>query len=289
MRYIDNTFLDIPDGWEERAERATQLLLNGDRTADQLSQVWRDLKVTLFNASNRRCWYCETTIARSDNAVDHYRPKGTIRGVKLSDDGKRLEATNITPTHSGYKWRAFSLENFRYSCDHCNEYRKNLEGTAGGKWNYFPLIQEDARAYEEPNEENEIPAILDPCKVLDWRLLSYDSRGKPFSRFERDTEDDVKIRLSIRILHLDQEGLNEGRRANWSLVKPIVSDVKKWYLKKLSSVVGADNNFQNELKKLRQWLNPKSQNSYIGFLVYKLENDTEKELHPWIDYLVRAI
>lgn len=289
MRYIDAAFLELPAGWEGRARTAALKLLAGTHTADQLSSVWGSLKECLSTASNRRCWYCEASIIRSDNAVDHYRPKGTIKGVALTPDGESIISAEIEPEHSGYKWCAFSLENFRYSCDHCNEYRKNLEGTSGGKWSYFPLVGESDRAYNEEDQEYEIPAILDPCNVLDWRLLSYDHRGRPFSRFERGTEEDVKVRFSIRLLHLDQEGLNEGRRANWTLVSPILGSAKKWYLKTLRGVPGANSHFQQELKKLRQWLNPRTQSSFIGFLVYKLETDSDLSVHPWIDKLVRAI
>ncbi|RRW63850.1 hypothetical protein EGJ53_16920 [Pseudomonas fluorescens] len=289
MRYIDTAFLEVPPGWEQRSRAAALKLLAGTHTADELSAVWGDLKQCLSEASNRRCWYCETSIIRSDNAVDHYRPKGTLKGAALSPDGESIVAANIFPVHSGYKWCAFSLENFRYSCDHCNEYRKNLEGTAGGKSSYFPLVEEGLRAYDENAQEFENPAILDPCNVLDWRLLSYDLRGKPFSRFVRGSAEDVKVRYSIRLLHLDQEGLNEGRRANWMLVNPILSSAKTWYLKMLRNVPGAHSHFQTELKKLRQWLNPKTQSAFIGFLVYKLENDSDLNVHPWIDKLVRAI
>lgn len=289
MRYIDNTFLNPSGDWEVKAKAATKKLIEGTHTADQLNDVWKALKQDLSKISNRKCWYCETAITRDDNAVDHYRPKGSLKGVCLTECGNGIQDAVINPPHEGYKWDAFSAENFRYSCTHCNEYRKDLDGTAGGKWNYFPLVVEGKRAYMQVDEENEDPAILDPCRVLDWRLLSYDAEGKPFSRFARGSEEDLKVRLSIRLLHLDQNGLNEGRRAQWALVKPLVTDAKHWYLKKLNGKDGANFHFNLSLKKIRQWLTPKSQSAYIGYLVYMLESDSEGELHPWIDQLVRAI
>ncbi|WP_102797668.1 hypothetical protein [Bowmanella denitrificans] len=289
MRYIDNTFLEIPEGWDERALEASRQLLDGERTAEQLSQVWRVLKACLSEASNRRCWYCESTIHRSDNAVDHYRPKGTVKTGRLLEDGSRIVAMEIAPVHHGYKWKAFNLDNFRYSCEHCNEYRKDLDGTAGGKWNYFPLVHEERRAYDAQNERFEVPVLLDPCKALDWQLLSYDSNGRPFSRFDRGTEEDVKIRFSIRLLHLDQQGLNEGRRSCWSLVSPILRDTKYWFVEKLNGNPEAEHNFQEELRKLKQWLNPRNPATYIGFVRYKLRNDRDKKIHPWIDMLLGDI
>lgn len=285
MRYIDNTFLNLPVGWEERSARATRQLDLGERDIDQLSEVWRDLKACLAEASFRRCWYCESIINRSDNAVDHYRPKGRVKSCSLSNDGKKLSVLEINPVHDGYKWRAFSRENFRYSCDFCNEYRKDLEGSSGGKWNYFPLIREDRRAYNAGQERFEVPVILDPCKALDWLLLSYDVNGRPFSAHPPGSEEDIKVRLSIRLLHLDQEGLNEARRQCWSLVRPIVERAKEWFLEKMSDNPEADYRFQDELRQLKQWLNPQNPAAYVGFVRYKLRNDKDREIHPWLSLL----
>lgn len=290
MRFVDNTYIDLPDNWEDRAETATDELLAGEIVADDRSAIWKDLKDSLETLSNGRCWYCETNIPRTDNAVDHYRPKGKVQGVALADNGKFLTRYDIFPEHSGYKWAAFKAENFRFSCQHCNEYRKDLQGTAGGKWNYFPLVNEPHRAYEELDEDNEVPALLDPCKRLDWRLLSYDKSGMPFSRFEEGSPEDTKVKLSIRLYHLDQKRLNEGRIAQWKLFKPLLDEAKKWYLKKLRQDQGADACFEKELRKIGQWFHPKSKNTYLGFLVYQLEQDKDKDvLHPWISELIRTV
>lgn len=290
MRFVDNAFIDLPDNWEDRAETATGALLAGEIVADDRSAIWKDLKESLETLSNGRCWYCETNIPRADNAVDHYRPKGRIQGVALADLGKSLARYNIDPEHSGYKWAAFKPENFRFSCQHCNEYRKDLQGTAGGKWNYFPLVNEPHRAYEELDEDNEVPVLLDPCKRLEWRLLSYDKSGIPFSRFEDGSPEDIKVKFSIRLYHLDQKRLNEGRTGQWKLFKPLIEDTKKWYLKKLRQDQGADACFEKELRKVGQWFHPRSKNTYLGFLVYQLEQDKDKDvLHPWISELIRTV
>ncbi|MBF4376573.1 hypothetical protein EAY46_26705, partial [Vibrio anguillarum] len=79
MRFVDNAFIDLPDNWEDRAETATDALLAGEIVADDRSAIWKDLKESLETLSNGRCWYCETNIPRTDNAVDHYRPKGKVQ------------------------------------------------------------------------------------------------------------------------------------------------------------------------------------------------------------------
>lgn len=292
MRFVDNTFIDTPVGWDQRAQAATTDLINGNIQADDRSDVWRSLKDTLADISNDRCWYCETGIPRTDNAVDHYRPKGRVKGVRLNTADKTLENYAIQPEHLGYKWVAYDLENFRFSCQHCNEYRKNLRGTAGGKTSYFPLVNEPARAYDALDQDNEIPALLDPCEVLDWTLLSFDKSGKPFSRFPAGSHEDLKVRLSILIYHLDQQSLNSSRAAQWSQVQPIVEDTKKWFLKRLRRDQGADACFRRELKKLRHWFHPKNKNAYLGFLVYQLKQEQELDtnnVHSWIGELLRGL
>ena len=290
MRFVDNTFIDLPDGWEDRADVATAALINGNIVADDCSAIWKELKESLESLSNGRCWYCETNIPRTDNAVDHYRPKGTVKGVTLDGEGKEITRYDIAPAHSGYKWAAFKPENFRFSCQHCNEYRKDLQGTAGGKWNYFPLVEENQRAYNELDEDNEVPSLIDPCNRLEWKLLSYDKAGKPFSRFEEGSVEDIKVKYSIRLYHLDQKRLNEGRIAQWKLFLPLVNDTKKWYLKKLRGDLGAEACFQKELKKVGQWFHPRSKNTYLGYLVYQLAQDKDKDvLHPWISELISTV
>ncbi|WLQ14241.1 hypothetical protein O5O45_31475 [Hahella aquimaris] len=292
MRFVDNTFLETPANWDQRAQTATNDLINGTIEADDRADVWRCLKDSLADISCDRCWYCETGIPRTDNAVDHYRPKGKVKGVRLKTPEKTLENYTIQPEHLGYKWAAYKLDNFRFSCQHCNEWRKSLRGSAGGKTSYFPLVNEPDRAYDVLDQDNEIPALLDPCDVLDWTLLSFDKSGRPFSRFPEGSEEDLRVQLSILIYHLDQQSINSSRAAQWSQVQPIVEDTKKWFLKRLRGDQGADASFRRELKKLRHWFNPKNKNTYLGFLVYQLKQEQEldtENLHSWIGELLRGL
>lgn len=292
MRFVDNSFIQMPQGWEARALRATQDLESGHIEADDRASIWQALKDSLADISNDRCWYCETGIPRTDNAVDHYRPKGRVRGVRLNTDRGGLENFQIDPEHLGYKWAAYDIENFRFSCQHCNEWRKNLRGSAGGKASYFPLVNEEARAYEALDQDNEIPALLDPCDVLDWKMLSFNKTGKPFSRFAPDSNDDLRVRLSIYIYHLDQASLNASRAAQWSEVQPIVKETKMWFLKKLRKDRGADACFRRKLKELRRWFNPKNRKAYLGFLAYQLEQEQQLDqnnVHSWIGELLQGL
>ena len=166
MRYIDSTRLRLPDGWLERAAAAKIAVENG-ANPDDYARIWRELKDGLANLFNDKCWYCEVSVPRSDNAVDHFRPKGRVRDAENE--------------HRGYRWLAFEQSNFRYACTFCNSRRKDIEGdTAGGKADRFPLLDEARRVYEPGAVTGERPILVDPCEVGDWRLLGCrKENGKP--------------------------------------------------------------------------------------------------------------
>src|SRR5215472_15041330 len=116
MRYIDISELarKLPNGWQERAGEvlnSVRALAYDQRAAaiNQHGDVWSNLKQPLQELSFNKCWYCESIEIRSDNAVDHYRPKSRVNGE---------------PQHHGYWWLAFDWKNYRFSCTFCNSLRK---------------------------------------------------------------------------------------------------------------------------------------------------------------------
>lgn len=80
---IEQAIRDSDPGWFNRAEQAlteVQALPSEDRpkAINDRSALWSDLKTALREVSHRKCWYCESREDRSDNAVDHYRPKNRV-------------------------------------------------------------------------------------------------------------------------------------------------------------------------------------------------------------------
>lgn len=191
MRYIDSTRLRLPDGWLARAATAKAAVQNG-ADPDSYARVWRELKDGLAGIFNDKCWYCEVSVPRSDNAVDHFRPKG-----RVSDAAKK---------HSGYRWLAFEQSNFRYACTFCNSRRKDIEaGTVGGKADRFPLLDEARRLYGPGPLTGERPILVDPCEIGDWRLLGcMRENGKPCATSD-DPEQRKRAETSIEIYHLHHE------------------------------------------------------------------------------------
>jgi hypothetical protein len=168
MRYIAIDKLRPEPAWIQAAADALQAVRSA--VPEQRSivikdhdHVWGLFKDALRELSNKKCWYCESIDARSDNAVDHYRPKGNVKGAK--------------PPHQGYWWLAFDWKNYRFSCTYCNSIRKSAE-TTGGKQDYFPLFDETARARTDSDSiDDELPLLLDPTKMTDVKLIAFSEDG----------------------------------------------------------------------------------------------------------------
>ena len=209
MRYIDPTRLRLPNGWLNRAAVAEQAIAAGAEPDDHAT-VWRQLKDELAKLFNDKCWYCELPVPRSDNAVDHFRPKG-----RVSDAAKQ---------HRGYRWLAFDPSNFRYACTYCNSRRKDVDGgTAGGKADRFPLLNEAQRVYAQGSVADERPILLDPCEFDDWRLLACRRENGTPCAASNEPEQRERAEMSIEIYHLHHDPTCKLR---YSVAAQLLSDIR---------------------------------------------------------------
>jgi hypothetical protein len=148
-----------------------------------------------------KCWYCETRQDRSDDAVDHFRPKGKIFEEK---------------DHSGYWWLAFDHTNFRYSCTYCNSHRVDVASNeSGGKQDHFPLMLSGVRAHGPKDSlDAEKHVLLDPCRSGDPSLVVFDESGipspSPMAEINADLVD--RVAQSARLYHWRQTALVTQRR-----------------------------------------------------------------------------
>lgn len=270
MRYVNRTKLVKPTGWLARAEAATQAVANGEDPNGH-GNVWRELKDGLANLLHDKCWYCESAVDRSDNAVDHFRPKG-----KVSD------ATN---PHTGYRWLAFDESNFRYACTYCNSRRKDLEnGTAGGKADRFPLVNEALRVYAVGPVTAEQPLLLDPCELFDWRLLGcHQENGHPCAT-SNDPIDKQRAEASIEIYHLHYEPTCKRRH---TVAVQLMADVDEG--KRLFELAAQDPSREADFKtvagRLRRTIELDA--PYSGDMHFLLRGQ-RSDAHPWIQKLLEA-
>jgi uncharacterized protein (TIGR02646 family) len=220
MRYIDINQLVVEAQWEATANTAAAAVkkakpANRSTVINDHQQVWKDLKDQLREISYGKCWYCESIDPRSDNAVDHYRPKGNVR--------------NSNPPHSGYWWLAFKWRNYRFCCTYCNSIR-NSATTSGGKQDYFPLADETKRAVSEKSDiEEEAPLLLDPTDPLDVKVIAFAEDGTvgPAADEKKDPLACRRAKESIERYHLDHPTINERRVMKLRQVRRWVEEADK--------------------------------------------------------------
>lgn len=265
MRYIDLSKLTFPDGWKDRAKKAKEAVGDDIKKINSRSYIWSELKEYLEKLSFEKCWYCECRQIRSDNNVDHFRPKGRV--------------SNTEPKHTGYTWLAFDYKNYRYACTFCNSKRKNLDtDETEGKGDDFPLVDEKKRAYSKSDKIGlEEPILLDPCSINDVKLLDFDSdEGTPCPKANIDTIKRKRVEQSIKIYHLDHPKLNRDRNNLALEIKEKIEEINN-YLDKYPNMEISES-LQKDLLK---FISVESELSRFSLCVLKQNRHNE-----WIEDLL---
>lgn len=248
MRYIDPELVGqhLPHGWDRQAQEAADAVAEADahsRAAEvnRHDNVWKALKDTLKSASHGKCWYCESIDIRSDNAVDHFRPKGAVAEC---------------PDHGGYWWLAFNWENYRFCCTYCNCRRVDqATGHGGGKADHFPLKDEERRATTPAdNLDDEEPMLLDPSASADPGLLWFDESGAAVpSPICNDPESypHKRVESSIRLYHLNHPGVVDQRKALCSLLRRRVEEADRYFKRYTEGDATARTAFADAIRDLK--------------------------------------
>ena len=242
MRYIDIDQLQLPAGWQARADTALNELRAEIQKAEDTAQaagkgaieiaaarkkiitdeldkparkkIWQDLAEPLKLISRGKCWYSESRNPTADKNVDHFRPKNRVE----EDDG-----------HEGYWWLAFHPRNYRIASQWCNQRRNDKANkTSGGKWDHFPLRPGSFRARREADDlEQEDIELLDPIDPEDWKLLSFRPDGHPTPAKSKGTAEYDRAANSIDIYHLHCKELVDDRRAVAGRVQRLVQNMER--------------------------------------------------------------
>lgn len=270
MRYIDATKLRLPDGWLDRAAAAAAAVELGEDPGDH-GAIWKELKDGLADLSNDKCWYCEIPVPRSDNAVDHFRPKGRV-----------VDAAN---KHNGYRWLAFEKSNFRYACTYCNSRRKDVDGgTVGGKADRFPLLDEAQRVYTPGPVGGERPILLDPCEFGDWRLLGCRrENGKPCAA-SHDAEQHQRAEISIEIYHLHHEPTCKLRHSEAVRLLSDIEEAKSRFIATQSDAA-QEPAFKKAAERILRAIHFGS--PFSGDMRFLLGGERDQR-HPWIQSLLET-
>lgn len=260
MRFIDIGRLNLPEGWEKKAREALEAVEALDpgqraKAINARSAIWSELKPALQALSHNKCWYCESVDLRSDNAVDHFRPKNSVKG------SARFPANGA---HPGYWWLAFDYRNYRFSCTFCNSIRKSAEGTSGGKQDYFPLWEEGNRAMSKMDDpDQELPILLDPTNLADIGALWFDDSGFAVPQPKRPGESDEEIQVrrdraeeSIKYYHLNHPDIQEARAALARQLRELLENAEKWLRRAAKNDARAREQLAYAMKQVMKALNP---------------------------------
>lgn len=257
MRHIDSSSIasSLPAGWAAKAQSARDAVAAKTTDAEKSAEVnrhqdvWKDLKQLLANLSSKKCWFCESPNIRSDNAVDHFRPKNSV-----AECG----------THQGYWWQAFEWENYRFSCTYCNSRRKDIEqGTSGGKHDHFPLWDESKRARCPTDDcDCEQPMLLDPCCATDPALLWFDEDGQPRPNPTHCSDTNgyacKRVEKSINLYHLRHANIVEARLALCNRIRKDLGDADTMLLKANQGDMTARTAFATAVRQVADKLAPTS-------------------------------
>ncbi|MCX4735078.1 HNH endonuclease [Streptomyces sp. NBC_01363] len=208
MRHVDMSGLTTPPAWAAKTVPTLDAVLAAmaSNTKRAFTDHWTDEEVRgpLLALVGQKCWYCETTIQRADVTVDHFRPKSEVLGE---------------PGHHGYWWLAYTIDNYRIACKHCNSGGARFDGMREGraKGSRFPLLA-GPRAWRRRDDlALEQPVLLDPARMGDPELLGFDAAGyarrshMPYSKAEAQRRV-CRADETIRILALNATQITDQRR-----------------------------------------------------------------------------
>ena len=143
------------------------------------------IKRKLLEAQHKKCCYCETKFLASDHgAVEHFRPKGSVR-----------QDRNSIVEKPGYYWLGYIWSNLLVSCSQCNTSHKNV---------LFPLHNPRRRARNHNDTiEDEEPMLVDPG--------SEDPRDHICFRGDAPVAPTPRGEVTICVLGLERFDLTEAR------------------------------------------------------------------------------
>lgn len=294
MRWVDIEELELPDGWQTRADNALNELrkeienaalaaqLAGEDVAaarrkaitDGLNkktrqEIWRELSPYLARLRNDKCWYSESKNPGFSKDVDHFRPKNAV----VED-----------PNHEGYWWLAFDWRNYRYSCQWCNQRR--TQATKGGKRHHFPLAPTSFRAHKEAdNLHLEEVELLDPLDPEDWKLLTFRSNGQPTPAKQPGTWEYDRAATSIWVYHLHCRELVVERKNLASKIRQLVENLEMLRLQLAAPQIREV--YKNQQKELLRAIDHNSPYSaaalaYARAEIYKVERGHQVK-RQWLE------
>ncbi|MDM1786371.1 hypothetical protein [Acinetobacter bereziniae] len=260
MRWIDLTILNVSTEWKTKAS-TLQATIDSDHnlSSSKFPNIWTELKEELKILSHGKCWYCEARENRSDNAVDHFRPK------------------------SKYKWLTYNPVNFRFACTFCNSRRTDhTTGHTGGKGDYFPLLDLTTEAKNYAGLRSEKYILLDPCDPSSSSIMIFDEEGIPKPSLLATDIDKRRLEESIIYYHLHHSELVEMRKKLGLQINEWINEAHDYFL--TIDNPSSKTAFTNKLKDLCRLIKPESPLSTFARCIIQGHKDK-----VWIDSLFQMM
>ncbi|NIM18252.1 MAG: hypothetical protein GTO45_40255 [Candidatus Aminicenantes bacterium] len=263
MIHIDRSKLPSPGVIEsKRFKRLIERLLKEKIEHDfekHRTHYIKKLSEGLKNLYKNKCGYCETRLsAGSDIQIDHYRPKGELKGDE---------------SHPGYYWLFYEWTNLVPVCSKCNR----------AKSTYFPIDTSDGKRVTEPPMDGDC-LDMEACRVdseihiAEKPLLLHPEVDRPEEHliFLPNGEIEgksLKGETTVKICKLDRPGLVIARKGVIDrLFKAVATHLRQFSkkeIKKETLFYGLNNEF-TKIKRARE-----SHHSYsrLGWYLFE-EFDT---------------
>lgn len=201
MRYI---YLDASKIDADWLKKATEITSKIQAEADHSKRrelikknaaLWGkpEIKDALLAMSLGKCWYTEADDCVSDWHVDHFRPKAS------------------------YQWLAFDWTNYRISGGIPNRKKSDK----------FPLCDDTKCAtFEAQGLIEEEPLLLDPTKLGDADLITFDEQGQFKPANPDDPATAGRVEETRDRLNLDDERLIKRRQSVWNSCRDKVDQIR---------------------------------------------------------------
>ncbi len=208
--------------WDADSQNWTNQLRKAGNPSEELSRIgnkWSQLKQKFIDEFGDKCWYTEVPRIGTDFDIDHFWPKGRVKdaeGQILKKNGEQ---------HPGYWWKAYDIDNYRYSCIYSNRSREE-----GGKIDFFPLTEEKYRAWQEGDDcDYDHRLILDPCSLEDVQSVSFEIQTAEIAcayTEEQNLGAYQRVKFSKTCLNLDEPTIKSARLKTVKMAKNIIFTLK---------------------------------------------------------------
>lgn len=202
--------------WHASAKKATSKALKEKGKHKPSSSIYAspNVRAALEKLFHYKCSYCESSLARFDWEVEHYRPKGAVAKNKK---------------HPGYYWLVYDWNNLFPSCVHCNQSRKDKpiwgdlkEAGSGGKGTQFPLESGSIRIMDHKGSiSKEKCLLLNPSKDYPEKYITFGLEGQAIA-----IDDSAKGVTSIQVYNLRSRRLRIERKKIVDTVVGLLKEVK---------------------------------------------------------------